>query len=147
MKSIIEILKSPNAVLGVLALALLAQMPHAADVFRLTVKGGNANIWTVVHSYSYAVALELAVLLFVVKNRHIESYGFAVVSVFVNLSYYGLHDVNLAYICAQNAAGVESVTTAGAKFTVEIDGTRYDDIELTQAEQKQVLAFIANRDF
>lgn len=39
MKSIIEILKSPNAVLGVLALALLAQMPHAADVFRLTVKG------------------------------------------------------------------------------------------------------------
>ena len=57
MKSIIEILKSPNAVLGVLALALLAQMPHAADVFRLTVKGGNANIWTVVHSYSYATAL------------------------------------------------------------------------------------------
>ena len=38
MKSIIEILKSPNAVLGVLALALLAQMPHAADVFRLTVE-------------------------------------------------------------------------------------------------------------
>lgn len=37
MKSIIEILKSPNAVLGVLALALLAQMPHAADVFRMTV--------------------------------------------------------------------------------------------------------------
>ena len=31
MKSIIEILKSPNAVLGVLALALLAQMPHAAN--------------------------------------------------------------------------------------------------------------------
>jgi len=29
MKSIIEILKSPNAVLGVLALALFAQMPHA----------------------------------------------------------------------------------------------------------------------
>ncbi len=100
MKSIIEILKSPNAVLGVLALALLAQMPHAADVFRLTVKGGNANIWTVVHSYSYAVALELAVLLFVVKNRHIESYGFAVVSVFVNLSYYGLHNVNLFSVSA-----------------------------------------------
>lgn len=31
MKSIIEILKSPNAVLGVLALALLAQMPHAIE--------------------------------------------------------------------------------------------------------------------
>ncbi len=98
MKSIIEILKSPNAVLGVLALALLAQMPHAADVFRMTVhsaKTADASIWEKGHSYSYAIALELAVLLFVIQNRHLESYGFAAVSVFVNLSYYGLHGVNL----------------------------------------------------
>ncbi len=98
MKSIIEILKSPNAVLGVLALALLAQMPHAAAVFRMTVHSANsqqASLWEIGHSYSYAVALELAVLLFVIQNRHVESYGFAVVSVFVNLSYYGLHGVNL----------------------------------------------------
>jgi hypothetical protein len=98
MKSIIEILKSPNAVLGVLALALLAQMPHAADVFRMTVHSAqtaDASIWEKGHSYSYAIALELAVLLFVIQNRHIESYGFAAVSVLVNLSYYGLHGVNL----------------------------------------------------
>ena len=97
--SIIPILKSSNAVLCVLALALIAQMPHAADVFRLTVHG-DANIWSFVHSYSYAVALELAVLLFVIQNRHIESYGFAAVSVLVNLSYYSLHGVNLFGLAA-----------------------------------------------
>lgn len=92
--NIIPVLKSPNAVLAVLALALLAQMPHAADVFRLTVSTDN-NAWSTAHSYSYAIALELAVLLFVVQNRQKESYGFAIVSVLVNLSYYGLHGINL----------------------------------------------------
>lgn len=96
---IIPVLKSSNAVLFVLALALLAQMPHAADVFRLTV-GANNSVWSVVHSYSYAIALELAVLLFVVQNRRIESYGFAAVSVLVNLSYYSLHAVNLFSLSA-----------------------------------------------
>lgn len=97
--TIIELLKTPQAVLCVLALALLAQMPHAADVFRLIVKPVSASehidYLGLAHSYSYAIALELAVLLFVVQNRQFESYGFAVVSVLVNLSYYGLHSINL----------------------------------------------------
>lgn len=97
--NIIPVLKSPNAVLAVLALALLAQMPHAADVFRLTVSAEN-NAWSTAHSYSYAIALELAVLLFVVQNRQMESYGFAIVSVLVNLSYYGLHNINLFSLSA-----------------------------------------------
>lgn len=97
--SVLSVLKSSNAVLCVLTLALLAQMPHAADVFRLTVHGGE-NIWSTVHSYSYAVALEMAVLLFVVQGRQAESYGFAVVSVLVNLSYYSLQGVQLFSLSA-----------------------------------------------
>lgn len=90
---ILVALKSSNATLFVLALALAAQIPHAADVFRLIVHGDG---WLpVAHSYGYAVALELAVLLFVVQSRHTESYGFAVVSVCINLSYYYLHSVAL----------------------------------------------------
>lgn len=90
---ILVALKSSNATLAVLTLALAAQIPHAADVFRLIVHG---NGWlSTVHSYGYAVALELAVLLFVVQGRHLESYGFAVVSVCINLSYYYLHSVAL----------------------------------------------------
>lgn len=95
---IITALRTPLATLIVLATALVAQLPHAADVFRLVVQGD--GIWQILHSYSYAVALELAVLLFVVQRRNVESYLFAGVSVCVNLAYYALHGVNLFTIAA-----------------------------------------------
>jgi hypothetical protein len=91
-------LRTPIATLIVLIAALLAQLPHAADVFRLVVHGD--GIWQVLHSYSYAIALELAVLLFVVQRRNVESYLFAGVSVCVNLAYYALHGVNLFTVAA-----------------------------------------------
>ena len=86
-------LRTPMATLVVLVAALLAQLPHAADVFRFVVHGD--GLWQVAHSYSYAIALELAVLLFVVQRRNVESYLFAFVSICVNLAYYSLHGVNL----------------------------------------------------
>lgn len=91
-------LRTPIATLIVLVAALVAQLPHAADVFRLVVHG--SGIWPILHSYSYAIALELAVLLFVVQRRNVESYLFAVVSVCVNLAYYALHGVNLFSVAA-----------------------------------------------
>lgn len=95
---ILDALRSPNATLAVLVLALIAQLPHAADVFRLIVHGVD---WpATLHSYSFAIALELAVLLFVVQNRHAESYGFAGVSIAMNLSYYYLHNVQLLQVAA-----------------------------------------------
>lgn len=94
----INLLKSPLATLVVLCSALLAQLPHAADVFRMIVMGSD---WLAkLHSYTYAVALELAVLLFVVQRRNVESYFFAFVSILVNLSYYYLHGVALISIAA-----------------------------------------------
>lgn len=95
---IIAALRTPAATLVVLVAALLAQLPHAADVFRLVVHGD--GIWPTVHGYSYAVALELAVLLFVVQRRNAESYAFALVSVCVNLAYYALHGVDLFSVAA-----------------------------------------------
>ena len=97
----IGFLRSPVATLAVLVTALVAQLPHAADVFRLAVAG--EGLGATLHSYSYAVALELAVLLFVVQRRNIESYVFAVASICINLAYYALHDVNLATIDAAPA--------------------------------------------
>ena len=86
-------LRSPVATLAVLVTALVAQLPHAADVFRLAVAG--TGLGATLHSYSYAIALELAVLLFVVQRRNIESYVFAVASICINLAYYALHEVDL----------------------------------------------------
>lgn len=82
----IKVLKGQAATLVILSLALLAQLPHAAEVFMLA--GDTHGWWGAVHGFAYAVALELAVLLFVVQGRKRESYGFALVSVLVNLAYY-----------------------------------------------------------
>lgn len=96
--NVIDKLRTPQATLIVLCAALLSQMPHAADVFRMIVMGTG---WpAVLHGYAYAVALELAVLLFVVQRRNVESYIFAGVSVLVNLSYYSLHGINLFTVAA-----------------------------------------------
>ena len=94
----IKFLRSPLATLIVLCSALLAQLPHASDVFRMIVAG---NGWpAILHGFTYAVALELAVLLFVVQHRNVESYIFAAVSILVNLSYYYLHGVALLSVAA-----------------------------------------------
>lgn len=100
---IIDELRSSNATLIVLVLALCAQIPHAADVFRLLVPILTCNgvdgiamcVGAYVHSYLFAGALEMAVLLFVVRGKERESYAFAGVSVAMNLAYYGLHSVSL----------------------------------------------------
>ena len=94
----IKFLRSPLATLIVLCSALLAQLPHASDVFRMIVAGTG---WpAIIHGFTYAVALELAVLLFVVQHRNVESYIFAAVSILVNLSYYYLHGVALLSVAA-----------------------------------------------
>lgn len=87
-----NMLRSKEATLAVLVIALFAQVPHAAYVF--THIGKQQESWfSFFHGASYAVALELAVLLFVVRNRKLESYGFAGVSILINLSYYDMHGV------------------------------------------------------
>lgn len=88
-----KLLQSRIATLTVLVVALVAQIPHASYVF--THIGTQQETWfSMLHGAAYAIALELAVLLFVVRGRLIESYGFALVSILINLSYYNMHDVN-----------------------------------------------------
>lgn len=90
----IELLRKSYVALLVLALALIAQIPHAAYVFDNIAGNIPADSWTVL-GFSYAIALELAVLMFVVHGKQAESYAFAGASVLVNLSYYAMHDVSL----------------------------------------------------
>lgn len=90
---ITDALRTPLATLLALIAALGAQLPHAADVFRLIVHA--QGDWAVQHSYLYALALETAILLFVVNDRRTESYVFAVVSVLTNLAYYHIHGIAL----------------------------------------------------
>lgn len=82
----LEKLQSSNAVLAVLVLALLAQMPHAQHVFYHL--GSDTGWFGWVQSWFGAVALEFAVLVFVVRGKQLESWGFAVFSIAVNMVYY-----------------------------------------------------------
>jgi DNA-directed RNA polymerase specialized sigma24 family protein len=83
---VIDFLRSKIATLCVLVLALVAQLPHAAEVFMQA--GGVHGRLATLHGAAYAMALELAVLLFVVQGHRRASYAFAGVSVLVNLAYY-----------------------------------------------------------
>jgi DNA-directed RNA polymerase specialized sigma24 family protein len=86
VETMIDFLRSKIATLAVLVLALVAQLPHAAEVFMQA--GAVHGAWAVLHGGAYAMALELAVLLFVVQGHRSASYAFAGVSVLVNLAYY-----------------------------------------------------------
>ena len=138
-------LRTPMATLVVLVAALLAQLPHAADVFRFVVHGD--GLWQVAHSYSYAIALELAVLLFVVQRRNVESYLFAFVSICVNLAYYSLHGVNLFSWAALPAWLISiALPAAIARYShLIVDaGIAQDDTDETPQEDAQDVDTVAD---
>lgn len=96
----IEILRKSWVALLVLALALIAQIPHAAHVFDrapyLGLPTQPVSLWYAwLLAYAYAIALESATLMFVVHGHQGASYGFALASFAVNLSYYAMHGVAL----------------------------------------------------
>jgi len=133
--SAIAFLGTPLAALSVLVTALVAQLPHAADVFRLVVDG--QGIYAVLHSYSYAIALELAVLLFVVQKRNIESYIFAVASICINLSYYALHDVDLLSLDSAPAWLISvALPIAIARYSHSIVSSAHDLPTVTLRKKK-----------
>lgn len=96
----IALLKKSGVALLVLALALVAQIPHAAHVFDRAPYIGQADppssAWyALLLAFAYAIALESATLMFVVHGHRRASYGFALASFAVNLSYYAMHGVAL----------------------------------------------------
>lgn len=96
----IELLRKSGVALLVLGLALIAQIPHAAHVFDRAPYIGQTvqpdSAWyALLLAYAYAIALESATLMFVVHGHQRASYGFAIASFAVNLSYYSMHKVEL----------------------------------------------------
>jgi DNA-directed RNA polymerase specialized sigma24 family protein len=136
----ISFLRTPVATLAVLVTALVAQLPHAADVFRLAVAGH--GLGATLHSYSYAVALELAVLLFVVQRRNVESYIFAVASICINLAYYALHGVNLASVAAAPAWLISvALPVAMARYShLLVDAAHEESVQPVEQPVEQPVA-------
>lgn len=105
MKQINQFLHSQAAVLLLLALALLAQTPHTASVFhRLANPTSDNTFWHLgagwMHAAFYAVALEFATLLFVVRGNTRLSWTFAAVSVLANAAYYWRDSMTISYMAS-----------------------------------------------
>jgi len=98
MTRILNILRTPGAMLAALLLALLAQLEHTAQVFSMVVDA--TGIQAQLHAYAFAVAVETAVLLFVLAGHKWISYGFALATAATNLSYYAMNGINLFSVAA-----------------------------------------------
>ncbi len=93
MTRILTILRTPGAMLFALVLALVAQLEHTAQVFSMVVDA--TGIGAQLHAYAFAIAVETAVLLFVLAGHRWISYGFAGATALTNLSYYAMCGVVL----------------------------------------------------
>ena len=93
MNRILDALRTPVAMLLALVLALVAQLEHTAQVFMQVVDAH--GIYAQMHAYAFAVAVETAVLLFVLAGHRRISYGFAIATALTNLSYYAMQGVDL----------------------------------------------------
>ena len=104
MKKVNQFLHSQAAVLFLLALALLAQTPHTASVFHRLANPTSDTIWQLsagwMHAAFYAVALEFATLLFVVRGNIRLSWTFAAVSVLANTAYYWRDNMPASYMAS-----------------------------------------------
>lgn len=96
MQKINGFLKGEAATVTVLLFALAAQIPHASGVFANILRfyaNHTSGEW--ITGWLFAIAMESAVLLFVVQGRKKVSYVFALISILMNLSYYHMHGVGI----------------------------------------------------
>jgi len=119
MNRILDALRTPSAMLVALLLALVAQLEHTAQVFMqiVSASGDGAQV----HAYAFAVAVETAVLLFVLHGHRRISYGFAIATFATNLSYYAMHGVDLTSIAGAPAwlmAGLLPAAIVGYSHTI-----------------------------
>jgi hypothetical protein len=86
MNRVLDVLRSPVAMMVALILALTAQGKHTADVFTFFSHPGTPQ-WL---SYAFAAAVEVAVLLFVLNRHKSISYAFAFATFATNMVYYAI---------------------------------------------------------
>ncbi len=94
MDTVLDVLRSPGAMMVALVLALTAQGKHTADVFTYYSHPGTP-VWL---SYVFAGAVEVAVLLFVLNKHKLISYLFAVATFATNMVYYAIGGVDMTSV-------------------------------------------------
>lgn len=146
-------LRSEAALLTLLAMALISQTPHTAVLFhRLSPQtDGVTNILAWLHAVAYAIALEFATLVFVVRGQRSLAWLFAIVSIGVNLLYYAIGEWTFLYITSALLVSValpssiafyshgiaQTAHATGAKPNAEDDATSAVEPAATDATAAQ----------
>ena len=128
-------LRSEAALLTLLAMALISQTPHTAVLFhRLSPQiDGATNILAWLHAIAYAIALEFATLVFVVRGQRRLAWLFAIVSIGVNLLYYAIGEWSLLYVVSALLVSV-ALPSSIAFYSHGIAQTAHATGEKTHAE-------------
>lgn len=136
-RTINHFLRSEAAILTLLAMALISQTPHTAVLFhRLSPSvEGAANFATWLHAAAYAIALEFATLVFVVRGQRALSWLFALVSIAVNMLYYAIGDLSALYVASALLVSVAlPVSIAFYSHNVARESEGAEGTEKAQAE-------------
>ena len=88
LNSAIAFVKTPAATLLFLVAALLAQTPHSATVFHRVSTSPDLVLISWVHAYAFAISVEAAVLMFVIRREVSRAWMFAGFSFAINIVYY-----------------------------------------------------------
>ena len=139
-RTINHFLRSEAAILTLLAMALISQTPHTAVLFhRLSPSvEGAANFATWLHAAAYAIALEFATLVFVVRGQRALSWLFALVSIAVNMLYYAIGDLSALYVASALLVSVAlpvSIAFYSHNVARESEGTEGAQAEGTEDAQ------------
>ena len=97
MKKIVNFLKSETLVFMTLVCVFLAQIVHTMFIFEhirvvdlsFNLGGGHITLLNWLHAFIFAVAVEAAILMFVLNGKLLPSKIYAVASFATNILYYG----------------------------------------------------------
>ncbi|MCB0082845.1 MAG: hypothetical protein KDE47_18025, partial [Caldilineaceae bacterium] len=88
----IQELRSERVLISLVICVLAAQIPHAQGVWyhasAQTLIFDWSHLWGWLCAWLFAFGLEFSTLMQVIRGRHLLSYVFALISVFINLFYF-----------------------------------------------------------
>lgn len=97
MKKIINFLKSETLVFLTLVFVLIAQVVHTMYIFEtirvadlsLTIADNKITAFNWLHAFIFALAIEGAILMFILNGKRLPSKIYAIASFITNILYYG----------------------------------------------------------
>jgi hypothetical protein len=151
MKKIIDFLKSETLVFLTLVFVLVAQIIHTMYIFEhirvadmsFTVGEWNITAFNWIHALIFAVAIESAILMFILNGKRLPSKIYAVASFATNVLYYGSWKLSVPEMLATVIAS--SMLAGSIWFFSDLFAEKIELLPYGQ-QQEELKKFLADRD-